>query len=83
MLQAQAAPRRTKACARTQDERKYASGRTIRIGGPSLSRSFMFRQGPGATLLPCSRMTPGVAGKGQPKLHAEECRDHEKKSEAV
>lgn len=37
----------------------------------------MFRQGPEATVLPCSRMTLGVAGKGQLRLHAEKCQDQD------
>jgi hypothetical protein len=75
------APPRTIACAQTQEEWKCGWVRTIPIGSPSLRQNFLFRQGPGATLLPCYRMTLGVAGKGQPKLHAEECQDHEEKSE--
>lgn len=57
-------------------------GKSHHLGSPSLVWNFMSRQGHQETLLPCSRMTLKMAGRGEPKPDTEKCQYHKEKTKA-
>lgn len=80
ILQAQAAPRTINSLCPDPGRMEVRMGKNQAHRQPLPEAGLPVQAGTWAKLLLCSRMTLGVAGRGHPKLHAEECQDHEEES---